>query len=97
MNMLPMPLASAELFAARALGWVAGDSDLLGRFLAMTGAEIGDLRARAGDPEFLGFVMDFLLSDEAMLLACAETLGAPPEMFQRARAGLPGGDLPHWT
>lgn len=97
MNLLPMKQADAEVFATRALGWIAGEPDCMAGFLGMTGAEIGDLRARAADPEFLGFVVDYLLGNEEMLLACAEALGAAPEMFQRARAGLPGGDLPHWT
>lgn len=55
------------------------------------------MRARAGDPEFLGFVLDFLLSDEAALVAFAEESGLSPDRPLRARAALPGGQLPHWT
>jgi hypothetical protein len=92
-----MPRDAAETLAARALAWLAGEPERLGRFLAETGADAGDLRARAADPDFLGFVLDFLLADEDALLACAEALAMPPEDAVRARAGLPGGDLPHWT
>jgi hypothetical protein len=55
------------------------------------------MRARAGDPEFLGFVLDFLLSDEAALLDFARETEIPPDRPLRARAALPGGALPHWT
>jgi len=37
----------AEALAVRALAWMAGDAELIGRFLAMTGAGPGDLRIRA--------------------------------------------------
>jgi hypothetical protein len=55
------------------------------------------VRARAADPEFLGFVLDFLLSDEAALVAFAEEAGIAPDRPLRARAALPGGELPNWT
>lgn len=93
----PLPRDRAEELAVTALGWIAQDQDLTGAFLGSTGADVGDLRARAADPEFLGFVLDFLLADEAALLAFCENASIPPDRPMRARAGLPGGDLPHWT
>lgn len=89
--------AEAEALALRALGWMAADPDLTGAFLAAAGAGPGDLRARAADPEFLGFVLDFLLSDEPALIAFAAAEGVKPDVPMRARAALPGGDLPNWT
>ena len=93
----PMARPQAEALAVRALAWMAGDEELVGRFLAMTGAGPGDLRARAGEPEFLGFVLDFLLADEAALIAFAAAENIRPDLPMRARAGLPGGALPNWT
>ncbi len=93
----PMARPQAEALAVQALVWMAGDADLIGRFLAMTGAGPADLRARAGEPEFLGFVLDFLLSDEAALIAFAAAEQIRPDLPMRARAALPGGALPHWT
>ncbi len=93
----PMARPQAEALALRALVWMAGDADLIGRFLAMTGAGPADLRARAGEPEFLGFVLDFLLSDEAALIAFAAAEQIRPDLPMRARAALPGGALPNWT
>ena len=93
----PMARPQAEALAVQALVWMAGDADLVGRFLAMTGAGPGDLRDRAAEPEFLGFVLDFLLADEAALVAFAAAENIRPELPMRARAALPGGALPHWT
>ena len=97
MQPAPMARASAEGLAVQALTWIAADFDLAGRFLAAAGAAPGDLRARAADPEFLGFVLDFLLCDEPALLAFAAAADVKPEAPMRARAALPGGDLPNWT
>lgn len=88
---------AAEALAAEALAWLAGQEDLLGAFLNASGSSLAELRQRLDDPEFLGFVLDFLLGDEPALLAFCETSGVHPETPLRARAMLPGGGLPHWT
>ena len=93
----PLPRDQAELVAIKALGWIAGQPELSGAFLAATGATAEDLRIRADDPEFLGFVLDFLLADEEALVAFCTDAGIDPDRPMRARAGLPGGDLPNWT
>lgn len=93
----PMGRPQAEALALRALAWMAGDADLIGRFLATTGAGPDDLRVRAAEPEFLGFVLDFLLSDESALVAFAAAANIRPDQPMRARSALPGGDLPNWT
>jgi hypothetical protein len=80
-----------------ALVWLAGQPELLGQFLAASGAGPGEVRARARDPEFLGFVLDFLLGSDAAVLAFARDAGLAPEAPARARAALPGGAAPEWT
>jgi len=87
----------AEAFALAALAWIAAREEALGGLLGMSGIAPDALRARAADPEFLGFVLDFLMQDEAMLCGCAADLGVSPETAMRARAALPGGADPHWT
>jgi len=91
-----MKTEHAETLAIQALSWLASDEDNLGQFLNMTGAAPGDLRARAVEPEFLGFVLDFILRDDETILGFCGAVGAPPEDVQRARAEL-GGGLPNWT
>lgn len=88
---------AAEMLALKALGWIAARDDLLPAFLGATGASPDDVRRLATDGRFLGGVLDFLLSDEAWVLAFARDEGIAPDAALRARAALPGGDVPHWT
>lgn len=97
MTFEPMARPQAETLALQALGWIAGDADVAGRFLATAGAGPDEFRARAADPEFLGFVLDFLLGDEEVLIAFVMAENIRPDLPLRARAALPGGDLPNWT
>lgn len=88
---------SADVVALQALTWLIGHDELRPVFLAATGASAADLRDRAGDPDLLASVLDFLLMEDAWIRDfCAET-GLPGEAVMRARAALPGGADPHWT
>jgi hypothetical protein len=88
---------AAEALALRALIWTLDEDDRRGAFMAATGAAPGDLATGARDPAFLGAVLDFLLSEEERVKAFCTDEGLPFEAPMRARATLPGGDLPHWT
>jgi hypothetical protein len=87
----------AETLALRALAWLAADDDLLGRFLGASGAAPGDLSSGAADPLFLAAVLDFLLTDDSLVIAFCDAAGYPYPAPMEARGALPGGDLPHWT
>jgi hypothetical protein len=88
---------SAQSLALQGLAWLAQDADRLGAFMATGGLDPANLKERMGDPLLLAAVLDFLLAEETLLLAfCAET-GVPPETPMRARAALPGGEMPNWT
>ena len=88
---------AAEKLAVQALAWIAERDELAGGFLGASGASASELRERASEPEFLGFVLDFLLSDEDALLGFCGDASVPPDAPMRARAALPGGDIPDWT
>jgi len=88
---------SAQTVALQALGWLATQDDAFHAFLGASGLGHSDLRDRADDPEMLGAILDFLLSDEALLIAFCTDVGLPPETPMQARAALPGGDTPFWT
>lgn len=88
---------AAQIAALEVLAWMARDEDLLPVFLGATGLRAEDLKSRAGDPEFLASLIDFLMMDDAFVLRASEAQGWPPERIAEIRAGLPGGDLPHWT
>ncbi len=87
----------AETIALTALSWLVANDELLPVFLGATGAAADHLRARAGDPDFLGATLDFLLLDDAWVQDFAAEAGLPPESVARARGALPGGQTPHWT
>ena len=87
----------AEMIAVRALGWLAGNDELMPVFLGATGSSAGDLRAQAGDPAFLISVLDFLAMDDAWIMAFCNETGLPYEAPMQARQSLPGGGDVHWT
>jgi hypothetical protein len=72
-----------------ALAYIAGDGDLLDRFLALSGLDLEGLKARAQDPTLLGAVLDFLLAHEPDLLAFAADSQIKPESVAQARQKLP--------
>lgn len=57
----------AEILALKGLAYLMSLSEDRDRFLALSGVEPTDIRGRAGDPELLGAVLDFLLANEALL------------------------------
>jgi Protein of unknown function (DUF3572) len=88
---------AAETLALQALAWLVANEDLLPVFLGATGATDSDLRGRAKNPEFLGSVLDFLMLDDAWIIAFCDTLAVPYEHPMMARVALPGGGQVHWT
>jgi hypothetical protein len=87
----------AENIALQALGWLVGNDDLLPVFLGATGASLGDLAQSAGQPAFLGSVLDFLLMDDAWVIAFCDAENLPYLAPIQARTALPGGEQTHWT
>lgn len=87
----------AETLALRALAWLVADEDLLPVFLRATGSSAGELRDRAQDPDFLLAVLDFLLMDDAWIVAFCDATGYAYADPLAARNGLPGGMDTHWT
>lgn len=88
---------AAETLALQALGWLAAHDDLFPVFLGATGASATDIAARAGEAEFLGAVLDFLLMDDAWITQFCDAAGIAYTLPLQARAALPGGGEAHWT
>ncbi|MEO9781381.1 MAG: DUF3572 domain-containing protein [Sedimentitalea sp.] len=88
---------AAETLALKALTWLLGQDELLPVFLGASGASEQDLRTRAGDAEFLGSVLDFLVMDDGWVVKFCEAESLPFEHPMLARAALPGGAQIHWT
>ncbi|MCI0598823.1 MAG: DUF3572 domain-containing protein [Beijerinckiaceae bacterium] len=87
--------AAAESLAIEVLTFLAGEPARLDRFLSLSGLEAGHLRSAAADPGFLGSVLDYLASDEPLLLAFAANAGHEPSTVSKAREILsPAVDMP---
>jgi Protein of unknown function (DUF3572) len=67
----------AQVVALQALAWLAGNDDLLPAFLNASGAGLADLRARAADVDFQGAILDFLMMDDAWVIAFCDQHGLP--------------------
>ncbi len=87
----------AETLALQALAWLVGDEELCSIFLGSTGVSESELRARAGEAEFLSSVLDFLMMDDAWVMRFCDSVGLPYEKVMQARMSLPGGAQMNWT
>ena len=70
--------------AVDVLGWIVADEDRLFPFLNATGLSPETVRASLSDPVFLAGVLDHVMGDEPVLLACAQSLDVKPERIAAA-------------
>lgn len=82
----------AEAIAISALRFIAADTELLPRFLAITGIEASSICRAASEPGFLAGVLQFILAHEPTLLQFAGATGVSPDAVMRAQHALPQGD-----
>ena len=80
---------AAEVVAGLGQGELAA-RERAGTLQELTGIEPSQLRARAADPTVLAGVLDYLLGNEADLLAFCSAVGIDPAQPARARRLLPG-------
>ena len=64
--------------------WITAEDDRLLPFLAASGLGPETLRESAREPAFLVGVLDHVMGDENVLLACASALGVKPERIVAA-------------
>jgi hypothetical protein len=87
----------AETVALQALGWLVANDELCPIFLGSTGVSESELRARAGEADFLSSVLEFLMMDDAWVISFCDSAGLPYESLMQARMALPGGAQMNWT
>ena len=92
-----MKQESAETLALQALAFVISDEELRDLFMGATGTGAEDMRSRAGEPEFLISVLDFLMMDDAWVMRFCDGHRLDYTAPQMARQALPGGAQVHWT
>jgi hypothetical protein len=88
---------SAQIVGLQVLGWLVANDDLLPVFQGTSGASDDDIRQGAEDPTFLGAVLDFVLMDDAWIVAACDSLGLDYASLSQARQALPGGEQVNWT
>ncbi len=94
---MPISRQAAETLALNVLSWLVSNEELLPVFLGSTGASVQDLRERAGDPEFLASILDFLVLDDSWVIAFCDANSVPYDQPAQARSVLSGEAQMHWT
>ena len=79
---------AAEVLAVQALGFIAEDTERLGRFLALTGIGPADIRHAAHDRAFLLGILDYVTGDQDLLVAFAGHAGVDPATIVIAQQAL---------
>lgn len=86
----------AEALVVTILTWLSTQPDLMNRFLALSGIDIGDLRHIVREPGFAGGLTGFLMNHEPTLMAfCAEN-GVGVERVQSCHRLLTGPNEDAW-
>lgn len=80
----------ADTLAVAILTWLAGQPDLMGRFLALTGIEADQLRHVAREPGFAGGLTGFLMNHEPTLMAFCGDNAVSVEFVQSCHRLLAG-------
>ena len=83
-----IPDDEATGIAIAALSHFATDTEVLSRFLSLTGLNPSDIRQAATSPAFTAAVLDFVLSDDALAIAVAEAQEIAPERIGVVRQRL---------
>jgi Protein of unknown function (DUF3572) len=86
----PESSEDAEVIALKILGFLASEPERLERFMDLSGLSVDTIRASAADPAFLGGIIDYILTDQSLLLIFAEENGLKPESLAQVRRKLPG-------
>ncbi len=69
---------AAEALALKALEFLANSPDNLDGFMAITGINGDELRARLEEPAVLAAVLDFMLKNEGLLVEFCDTASIKP-------------------
>ena len=74
----------AETIALQCLGFLASQPDELERFLRSSGLELEELRARAGDPDILRAILEFILADDTRITGLCQEMEIEPRDLHTA-------------
>jgi hypothetical protein len=74
--------------ALSAFAFITSDEERMSRFLAVSGLQPATIRSAASEPGFFAGILDYIASDEPLLLALAKELNAKPEHIMAAHWSL---------
>ncbi len=77
----------AENVALGAFSYITSNEEALSRFLAVSGLRPDTIRSAAAAPGFFAAILDYVASDEPLLIALAKEMNTKPERIMEA----------HWT
>jgi hypothetical protein len=80
-----MDRARADDIAVQGLSFLAAAPERLGRFLEMSGLTPQAIRSAAQSPAFFAGVLDYLVSEDELLLSFAAEVGLKPEIVMQAK------------
>ena len=95
MKHAPAPESSseAEIIALRIVTFIAQRDSLLQQLIVETGVTTSTLSERTNDPDFLAGIVDFLLSNEQLLLEFCRFAEVDPTRLHHIRHKLPGATI----
>lgn len=78
----------AELISITALAFLAEDTERMAQFLNVTGLDADSLRDRVRNHKFLAEILNYLLTDESLLLVFCSNSGIEPSLIGPAQRTL---------
>jgi len=87
---------TAFSYGLMAVTYILAEDALRDRFLALSGLSPDEIRASLQKPDFLASALEFLISHEPDLIACAESINESPKDIVAAWRNLGGGAGQEW-
>jgi len=87
MTLKKMTVEEAESIALNAFSYITEDEERMSRFLSISGLRVDTIRIAAESAGFFAGILDYIASDEALLISFAEHANVKPERIMQA----------HWT
>jgi hypothetical protein len=81
----PLDRGAAEDIAVKALTFLAEDEERLGHFMAVAGLGVDTLRIAATSPDFLAGILDYIVSDEGLIVSFSDRAALRPEQVMAAK------------
>jgi hypothetical protein len=86
----------ADALSVTILTWLSNQPDLMGRFLALSGIDVADLRHVAREPGFAAAMTGFLMNHEPTLMAFCQDNDIAVEFVQSCHRHLAGPSEGMW-